>query len=288
MRCLSQVLRLIVVALLLLTGCLPTPGTPPPPQAKTGEVKAGQRLVADQSTPAQAAPQDAPEAVGIVIQFEIWELHVPYGTVSRNEDFWKRINENVVDVETADRMWRNGVRIGEAPIDEWPYFKGIIEQNPARSRQQVHMAREAKTIELPARGEQRWQDLFFFDSTDRMIGRTFEECENLFTLAFEPAPRRPGTVRMVLCPVVRATRRHLEFVGQRENKTVQYVQAKRLFDLNLRTDIPLDSFLVVAPSSEARIPTSIGANFLTLDGPAERLERVYLFVPRPFVLPSQP
>src|SRR5690606_12420910 len=110
----------------------------------------------------------------------------------------------------------------------------------------------------------------------RITGRSYEKCYNFFTLAFEPTPRRPGTVRMVLCPVVRSTRKQLEFAGQRESRTIEYVQAERLFDMNLRADIPLDSFLVVAPSSEARMSTSIGANFLVVQSPAERLERVLL------------
>ncbi len=267
-----------------LAGCQPAPPptTPAPPQA--GASKLDQKLVADQSRPTEPAPQDAPDPLGVLIHFEVWELLVPYGTVSRNEDFWKRINESVLDLETADRMWRNGVRVGEAPIGEWPYFKALIDDQPARARKQTHIAREARTIEIPARGEQRWQDLFFFDERNRITGRTYEKCTNLFTLAFEPAPRRPGTVRMVLCPVVRSTRRQLEFVGQRESRTIEYVYPEHLFDLNLRADIPLDSFLVVAPSPEARLYTSIGANFLTLSGPAERLERVLLFVPRPYVV----
>ncbi|MCC6240329.1 MAG: hypothetical protein IT448_08540 [Phycisphaerales bacterium] len=235
----------------------------------------------------QAVPQDAPAAVGVVIQFEIWELLVPYGTVSLNEDFWKRIDEHVVDLETADRLWRNGVRVGEAPVGEWPFFKAIIDGKPVRAQKQIYTARQARTIEIAARGEQLWQDLFYYNVSNQFVGRSYEKCYNFFTLSFEPTPRQPGTVRMVLCPVVRSTRRQLEFVGQREGKTIDYVQAEQLYDVNLKADIALDRFLVVAPSADSRLPTSIGANFLIENGLAERLERVLLFVPRPFALSKE-
>lgn len=271
-------LSILLGLFILISGCANKvqPDQKQPPSDPT--------IVTD--APAPPPPRDAPKDIGVIIQFEVWELLVPYGTVSRNEEFWKRINENIVDLETADRLWRNGVRMGEAPISEWGYFKQIIDQNPAQARQQTNLAREAKTIELPARGERLWQDIFFYDDTNRMTGRTYEKCYNFFNLSFEPAPRRPGTVRMALCPVVRSSRRQMQFVGERESKTIEYVQAEKLYDMNLRADIPLDSFIVVAPSTEARLPTSIGANFLVVDAAAERLERVFLFVPRPFALPK--
>jgi len=50
--------------------------------------------------------------------------------------------------------------------------------------------------------------------------------------------------------------------------------------LNLRVDVPVESFFVVAPSGEATWPTSVGNNFFVSDGAADRLETVLLMVPR--------
>ena len=61
---------------------------------------------------------------------------------------------------------------------------------------------------------------------------------------------------------------------------VTFSYPERLYDMNLRADVPSDSFLVVAPSEEARWKTSIGNNFFVNDGTAERMENVLLIVPR--------
>ncbi len=279
----------VAIALALSTaGCPPT--NPPQPQADSdGALKDYHALVTNNPLHPAPAPADAPPPVRLLIHLEVYELIVPYGTVSGNEDFWKRLEEQVVDVGTFDRLWRNGVRVGQAPASEWPYFKQIIEQQPAQARKQLHigLARETRDIEIVARNDVLYQNLFIFDDNNRMIGRSFERSMNLWTLSFEPTPRQLGSVRMALCPVVRSRKQRLEFVGDREGRTIEYVSPERLYDLNLVVDIPLERFLVVAPSPEAHLSTSIGYNFLSIDGPAERMERVLLFVPKPYVVDTK-
>jgi hypothetical protein len=48
----------------------------------------------------------------------------------------------------------------------------------------------------------------------------------------------------------------------------------------LKTDIPIDSFLIIAPSPEAQWKMSLGNAFLMRDGAAEKLEEVLLVVPQ--------
>src|SRR6476660_3215963 len=38
------------------------------------------------------------------VHVDLYQLSVPYGTVSRNEKFWKRIDENCVDPTTYDTL----------------------------------------------------------------------------------------------------------------------------------------------------------------------------------------
>jgi hypothetical protein len=100
-------------------------------------------------------------------------------------------------------------------------------------------------------------------------------------MVLQPAPRKKDTVRMTLCPVVRTTRRRLEYSAlNREEGEVKYTHPEHLYDLNLRVDVPMEMFLVVAPSGEATWPTSVGNNFLVSEGAADRMETVLLMVPR--------
>ena len=77
-------------------------------------------------------------------------------------------------------------------------------------------------------------------------------------------------------------RKHIQYSAMNsELGEVRVVAPQRLYDLNLRVDVPMERFLVVAPSGESTWPTSIGNSFFVTNGTAERLETVLLIVPKP-------
>jgi hypothetical protein len=87
-------------------------------------------------------------------------------------------------------------------------------------------------------------------------------------------------MRVALCPTVRATEKRLQYTATNNEVEVTYAAPQRIYDLNLRTDVPFENFLIVAPSSDASRKTSIGQGFFMTAGTAERLENVLLIVPR--------
>lgn len=258
-------------------GCQPPSPIPPPSPTDTPKMSAakarqrGQVALSSSAAHAAALPQG--------LRVEIYQLQVPFGTISRNTEFWKHIDENAVDVATYELLLKNGVRVGQAPIAEWEYFREIVSQYPAMTKQSSLVAAEAKPFELPVRKEIVNQNLFYFDSKNRMQGQSFEACENLLSLTVQQAPRKASTMRVALCPVVRGTQKRLEWTPLNNEVEITYTAPQRLYDLNLTTDVPGDSFLIIAPSSEATWPTSIGNNFLVTPGDAERMETVLLVVP---------
>ena len=104
--------------------------------------------------------------------------------------------------------------------------------------------------------------------------------ENLLALTFQPTPRHAGAMRIALCPTVRSTQKRLQYTATNNEVEVTYTAPQRIYDLNLRTDVPIENFLIVAPSSDASRRTSIGNGFLMTAGSAERLENVLLIIPR--------
>jgi hypothetical protein len=279
--CASILLLAIVVA-----GCAEK--KPPEQRSTVSLAPGGPQLVEIGSEPAQPIdpnkPLDAKPELPVFVRLEVWHLLVPYGTISRNEAFWKRINEQCVDVATYDLLYKNGIRVGEAPQAEWNFFRQIIEEHPAISQRSLFAGPEGNGIELQMRDSMPWQELFFYDGSNLLSGRTYDHSENLMTMRFHPTPRKLGWVRVALCPVVRATRKRLEFTTRNDEREVVYTAPERLYECNLRADIPLGSFLIIAPSEAARRRTSIGHAFLTRDGEAERYEQVLIIAPRPFTL----
>jgi hypothetical protein len=218
---------------------------------------------------------------------EIFHLSVPYGTVSGDESFWKLVDETCVDPATQQVLFGNGIRVGLARSEEWPYFGKILEKYPAVWRRSILQGREVNAIEVGLKKEVASQNLFYFAANGGLLeGRTFDYCENFMALSFQPAPRKAGTLRIAVCPVVRALRRVLQYDAGNRDQEFQYVRPERLFDLNLRADVPQESFLVIAPSVEARRPSSVGRAFLVEDGHAEQFEHVLVLVPRPRQIPQ--
>ncbi len=253
----------------------PTPPTPAPAKLNSGFFTSDEHLSSEDATP----------PVQLLIQLTSFKITVPAGTVSRSEEFWKHIDEHAVDVPTYEQLFKNGVRVGVAASSEWDYLKDILKQNPAITQPSAYAGREAKDVEIDLKMGVPFQNLFYYDTRGDLVGRTFERCDNVMRVAFQPAPRKPGTVRLAMCPVVRSLRERLVAIGDINTRTIQFVHPEQFFELNLTADIPLDGFLVVAPSEESKWPTSLGNNFLVNDGPAEQTETLLIF--RPMVYRSR-
>lgn len=219
-------------------------------------------------------------ATPVGMRVDIYQLQVPEGSVSRNEKFWKRVDEHCFDPATYDLLYKNGVRVGQAPIADWDYFKQVMEQYPAVAKQSSLVAGEGKAVELPVRKGMPTQDIWYYNASNVLEGHTFNACENLIALTFQPTPRHASSMRVALCPTVRCTEKRLQYTANNNEVEVTYSAPQRIYDLNLRTDVPMENFLIVAPSSDASRRTSIGHGFFMTAGTAERLENVLLIIPR--------
>jgi hypothetical protein len=270
---------------LLLTGCFGRGGSDDGARAIA---VAPTSNAAPLALTASAAPVDPPTDAQseplIRTRLDVLVLTVPFGTVSLNDDFWKRVDETAVSPDTYDVLFKNGVRVGHAPTAEWEFFRQIIAQYPAITQKGDYAGDDGKALEIAVRREIESQTIFYLNAANRLMGRSFERSEDLLSLSFQPAPRRPGALRVALVPMVRSQRVRIEYNAENVGNEVQYVSPEFLYELGLATEIAPDQFMVIAPSREGRWPSSIGNVFLTTDGSAERQERVILLVPRQIAL----
>ncbi|MDW8261245.1 MAG: hypothetical protein RMJ35_01840 [Phycisphaerales bacterium] len=228
------------------------------------------------------APRDPRPSVDVIFYVDIHRLTLPYGAVSQNAEFWQKLNEQILDPATYDVLQRNGLRVGEASIADWDYFKSLIEQHPATSTQSVLIGRDSRNVEIPMKDNIPFQNIFHFDQRNTLVGRSFDRSDNLFSISFQPTPRRAGAMRLTVSPVVRSERKRLEFsVLHEERPEIQYVSPEMLLPCNLRLDVPYQSFIVIGPSPEAAWPLSIGHAFLISQGKSELQEHVLFIVPWP-------
>src|SRR5207244_1062303 len=123
----------VTVMIVMAAGCRPlspttpvTPPAPPPPamssRPKMMMQKGGASLV---STIASAA--QIPQAMRV----DLYQLQLPQGTISRNEKFWKRVDEQSLDPGTYELLYKTGVRVGQATLAAWDYLRQVMQQYPA-------------------------------------------------------------------------------------------------------------------------------------------------------------
>jgi hypothetical protein len=227
---------------------------------------------------APAAPRDAAPSPQLFYHLFVFRIAAPLGTISGNEMLWKPVDEQVVSPATYDLLWKNGIRVGTAPREGRRHHDQHRENNPDTISSVVGF--EAQHIELAATRDIPQQNVFYLDQQNTLHGRSFDRCDNVLYLSFNAAPRRPGLVRITLSPAVLSFRKRLEYSlsSDRGDREIRFFAPKTYYDVNLRVDLPMDRFLLVAPSPEASIETSLGHLFFTTQTPTERLERAFVIM----------
>lgn len=211
---------------------------------------------------------------------DVYQVAVPIGAVSDSPDFWRRVDEERIDPATKDLLLKNGLRAGTAASDDWEFFRALIERHPHFTRSGSAVATGTGAIELPMRKNVPTQDIWLYRGQYQLAGRTYDRCDDLIGVSFWPDPRRADEMRISISPTIRSTRARLEV--NRNNEELHFVERRPefLYELNLRTVVPTDRFLVLGLSPEGRRPSSLGHQFLTIDEDVERKEQVLVFVPR--------
>ena len=272
----------IFIALAFVTGCGNRADRAPASATPTSGGGGGKGRVISMAQGAQPAPADAPRdaqnARTLAFQVEVYRIYIPYGTFTGNEEFWKRMDEQCIDAYQNDLLNRNGIRVGLAPIGELDFFRKFMEEKPTISKITTQ-ALEAPLVELEMRTDLPEQTISFYNP-DLSI-RTYDGSSNVVNLSFQPAPRKPGHMRLTLAPMVRSNRKKFQFTAMNNDTELQYIKPETYYDLRLRVDIPNGQFFIVMPSAEARFETSVGRAFFTKDGPTDRQEQILLIIPHP-------
>jgi hypothetical protein len=275
---------ILLGSFMLISGCndpakRPTPTPPMPQSASLGHDNI---ISAVQMAAPPGSPQDAQPTVPLVFQLVCYQITVPVGSVSKNEEFWKRIDENALDPARYDLLRRNGMRLGVAPIGEFENLRTYLEDTPTRAKVMGTIGAEAKNMELPMRGDIPFETINYFGNENELAGRTFDASENIFNISYRRTPRQLGAMRLTIAPMVRSLKKHMEYTAKNDEIEIEYVALQKFY-LNIEADLPMDKFLILAPSdTSSELPTSIGHQFFVKDDPSQQMEQVLIFAAQPF------
>jgi hypothetical protein len=273
-----------LLLLALVCGCIDdkkrTAPVPPTPQSAS-VVPHDNIISAVQMEAPPGSPRDAQPTVPMVFQLACYQITVPVGTVSKNEDFWKRIDETAMDPARHDLLLHNGMRLGTAPLSEFENIRSFLEDTQTHSKVMGTVGAEAQNMELPMRSNIPFETICYYGQGNEMTGRTFDASENIFNISYRRTPRKLGDMRLTLAPRVRSIKKHLEYTAKNDEIEIQYV-APQKFYLNIEADLPMDQFLVLGPADTSDLPTCIGHQFFLKDEPAQQMEQVLIFAAQPF------
>jgi hypothetical protein len=232
--------------------------------------------------PDKDAPRRVPQ---LVILLDVYDLTVPLGAISGNDEFWKRVDEDAVDVAAHDVLLKNGVRFGLAHDRDWSYFKGLMGGHPeAVCKRMTSQPGREGYLELPIRSGVAEQSLFGIDDKGVDWGRRFEKCDDLLGISFVLSPHHVGETLVKACPIVRGLRETFSVsVLNTEQSQIEPKHVEHLYDMHLEAVVPMNDFLIIAPSRQAAtLTTSVGSIFLVSDGTTAPVEHVLIAVPRTF------
>jgi hypothetical protein len=228
-------------------------------------------------------PHGAKRLMPVVIAMDVYHLTVPANAISRNEEFWKRVDEDRIDIGIHDLLLKNGIRIGVGRDADWSYFKGLLGRYPsARSARGRTEAGKEGYVELEMKTGVPEQVIFGLDDHDQDWGRRFEKCDDLLGISFIASTHNPGEATVKVCPIVRGIRRYYRVSVYNEETQFELTQPEHLYDMRIEARLPLNDFLIVAPSEASRNSSSMGHTFLITDGQAEPIEHCLVIVPRAY------
>jgi hypothetical protein len=225
-------------------------------------------------------PRDPQPQIRSMVNLDIYYLDLGAGAVSNNKEFWKRIDEEAVGVGNRDVLEKNGIRAGIAPRSEADFFGKFFTTQPHHTRKSRVDGFHSETIKMEMETPFDRQDLFVYHKGQQQPeGRSYESGVNNLMLTFGPTPRNSSSVRITICPVVHSQRQRMEFTSRNQEVQNTVNEDDCIYDVSLTTDVPEDSFLILAPGGDAARSMSVGGSFLLKRNQTERREQVILLVP---------
>jgi hypothetical protein len=272
---------LILVLTLVLASCAHAP--PPSAAPVSGSPIVAAPITAsaapDQpSLPSDARPETPPVALPPIVVI-MYQLELPYGSINRNDAFWKLIEEDVTGVQTQNRLAINGLRFGRAHDSDWAKFRTILDLKSALLVSSTIFKGPPGSYDRPFDMTTTLSDelLFIYDDNGLTM-RSYNDCINRFSFAFQWVPHQANTLRVDLCPVVHAWRLRTDYTISDIGHSAHYLERDNFYPLHASAEVPPGDFLVIGTSTAADDPNRIGSRFMTREASAQRYEQVLILL----------
>lgn len=220
-------------------------------------------------------PRDPLRTTQQYFQLDFYQIALPQGSMSTNDEFWKPFDETFLGFTQHEVLDRSGFRVGRAPLRELPTLQRDLVDGVKKEVRGI-----GGSVEIPLKSGIQFQTLATYVA--RLGGyemRDHDRSDNLYVLTFSQAPRAPDHVKVRLTPVVRERRLQIRAVGDKD-VPYEWTQDTTSINLGIDCDLAVGECMVLAPSAVAVTNSMvIGRAFLTEERPGQLVETVIVIVP---------
>jgi hypothetical protein len=226
----------------------------------------------------QPTSPDAQNRPSLLIpRIYVFRITLPIGAFSANEKIWPQLNEDALDSKTSVMLAQNGIRAAGGVASKWPGIAKLLDVPGASTEQLVYQTDGKSNVFVATRPGVSDQIVVSVDRDLKNQGRTFDRCDNGFSLAMATSRSKPD-LAIQLEPVCMLP----SDSGMSPNG---FVPEETFPDLRMAVTLNAEQFLVLSPMDHAG-PFSVGALWLSDRNKVPATETILVFVPTPNPKPA--
>jgi len=241
----------------------------------------GEAPAASGANVARVQPDDALRIVDL--SFDVFRADLPLGEGRDSRMIWNHVDEMRTDSATADRLARNGFRIGAAPPGSWAAIQAVLEAAGARTYKSVLAPPRGAPLVITMGPVDARESIFSYNTQGRLVGKTFNEGDKLIVLDYVFQPQFGGFTELQVGFEVRHDKGVMTWT--REGGVIRQVPAfdRHVFeDVVARLTLQGGECLVIGPSETATNEYLIGGRYLSIEHDGAPYESILFITPTPY------
>ncbi len=236
------------------------------------------------SGPARRSPSwDSYQVVRMA--FEVVRIQLPMEGIRNSRKIWNHVDTMRLEPGLAERLVRNGLRVGVVSPGAWPAIQTILDACDAA----VHKERTPDQNGLPLTIElgviAGSESIFCYPPSNRLVGKTYQGGKKLITIEYGVHTELGGCVDVQAQLEIRRDRGVMTW--ERRDGALRQVPAvdRHLFsDLAARATLNPGEALLIGPSASADNEYLLGSRFLMSRQAGGLYETLLCITPIPYQL----
>lgn len=276
------------IALCLYGGCAAGGGTWLAPRRVTTAPATTTQPAITSVFPGMAAEipgAPGPRPVMLRVRFDVLRACVPLGEVSKSGKIWNHVDEDIVPVDWAAHLRRNGIRVGRGTASSWAPIRAILDATRGTRCKSEGLITPPGggplTLEITA--QPRDQILFLYRPDGNMAGATFTRSTNAIRIEYGIPPTELDSVALTIMPEVHQRDIDSGWQMTPHGLTQNPTEASRVLrELAFQAVVPPEHFILIGPSPQIQRQLLVGRAMLaeTIDG--QEYESLYFITPQVF------